>query len=92
MVDLDDDAITLTADFGPAGNFLSLNSTTSIECRDISSKTSFNAGMYLVKIMLNDKKDTATYLFSIFVIDLTPESIAPGKNETTTIAEKKPAQ
>ena len=95
MVDLDDDAITLTADFGPARNFLSLNGITSIECLDISSKTTFNAGMYLVKIMLNDKKDTVTYNFSIFVIDLPPESVAPvslqpaalGKNETETTVE-----
>ena len=97
MVDLDDDTITLTADFGSAGNFLTLNGITSIECLDISSKTTFNAAMYLVKIMLNDKKDTVTYNLSIFVEDLPPEPVsqvssqpaAPGKNETVTVVEEK---
>ena len=92
--------MTLTVDFGPAGSFLSLNGITSIECLDISSKTTFNAAMYLVKIMLNDKKDTVTYNFSIFVIDLPPELVnpvssqpaAPGKNETVTGVEKKPVE
>ena len=100
MVDLDDDTITITADFGTAGNFLSLNGITSIECRDISSKTTFNSGMYLVKIMLNDKKDTVTYNLSIFVIDLPPEPVAPissqpsapGKNETVIGVEEKPVE
>ena len=53
--------------------------------------------MYLVKIMLNDKKDTVTYNFSIFVIDLPLEPVAPissqpgapGKNETVTGVEEK---
>jgi hypothetical protein len=46
--------------------------------------------MYLIKIMLNDKKDTVTYNFSIIVVDLPPEPVAPvvtqplaaAKNET----------
>jgi hypothetical protein len=100
MVDIDNDPIYLTVDFGPASNFLSLNGITSIECQDISSKAAFNAGMYLVKIMLNDKKDTVSYILSIFVIDLPPEPVAPvssqpaapGKNETVTGVEEKPVE
>jgi hypothetical protein len=50
--------------------------------------------------MLNDKKDTVTYNFSIFVIDLPPEPVAldssqpaaPGKNETVTEVEEKPIE
>jgi len=48
--------------------------------------------MYLIKIMLNDKKDTITYNFSILVEDLptkpTPTVSTPlapaAKNETVT--------
>jgi hypothetical protein len=92
IVDLDNDAVTLTADFGPAAKFLTLNGITSIECPDISSRTTFKAEMYLIKIMLNDKKDTVTYFFSIFVEDL-PKKPSPtvssllasaAKNETVT--------
>ena len=97
-MDLDKDLVTVTADFGSAGSFLVLNGQTSIDCEDISAKTTFKAGMYLIKIMLNDGKDTATYNFSIFVVDLPPEPKpieplpTPAKNETatTTIDEAKP--
>jgi len=69
-IDLDSDPVTVTADFGSAGSFLRLNGQTSIDCDDISTKTAFKAGMYLIKLLLNDGKDVVTYNFTIFVIDL----------------------
>ena len=69
--------MTLTVDFGLASNFLTLNGITSIECADISSKATFSAGMYLIKITLNDKKDIVNFNLSIFVVDLPKEAAAP---------------
>jgi hypothetical protein len=92
-VDLDKELVTVTADFGSAASFLVLNGQTSIDCDDISAKTTFKAGMYLIKIMLNDGRDIVSYNFSIFVVDLPPEPVAPlpapAKNETATTTETK---
>lgn len=75
FIDLDNDPVTMTVDLGPAGNFLVLDGV-EIVCDDIS-KTTIKAGMYLLKVLLNDKRDIATYNLSIFVIDLPPEPVVP---------------
>jgi hypothetical protein len=62
--------VTISAEFGSAESFLELNGITSILCKDISLNTKINAGMYLIRIMLNDQKDIVTYNFVIFVDDL----------------------
>jgi hypothetical protein len=69
----------MTVDLGPAGNFLVLDGV-EIVCDDIS-KTTIKAGMYLLKILLNDKRDIATYNLSIFVIDLPPEPVVPKQED-----------
>jgi hypothetical protein len=69
----------MTADLGPAGNFLVLNGV-EIVCNDIS-KATIEAGMYLLKIFLDDKRDIVLYNFSIFVTDLPPEPVVIGKSE-----------
>jgi hypothetical protein len=79
FVDLDNDPVTITADLGPAGNFLVLDGL-KIVCKDIS-KTTIKAGMYLLKILLDDKRDIVMYNFSIFVIDLPPEPVVPKEEE-----------
>jgi hypothetical protein len=79
FVDLDNDPVTMTADLGPAGNFLVLNGL-EIVCNDIS-KATIKAGMYLLKIFLDDKRDIVMYNFSIFVTDLPPEPVVVGKSE-----------
>jgi hypothetical protein len=40
-----------------------------IYCENIGTNTSFRAGMYIIKIMLNDKKNSVTYNLSVFVDD-----------------------
>ena len=79
FVDLDNDPVTMTADLGPAGNFLVLNGM-EIVCDDIS-KTTIKAEMYLLKILLDDKRDIVMYSFSIFVKDLPPEPVLPKEEE-----------
>ena len=69
----------MTADLGPAGNFLVLNGM-EIVCDDIS-KTTIKAEMYLLKILLDDKRDIVMYSFSIFVKDLPPEPVLPKEEE-----------
>lgn len=71
FIDLDNDPVTLTANFGSASNFLVLEGQ-NIVCDDIS-KATLKAGMYLLKILLDDKRDIVNYSFSMFVIDLPPE-------------------
>ena len=69
----------MTANLGPAGNFLVLNGM-EIVCDDIS-KTTIKAEMYLLKILLDDKRDIVMYSFSIFVKDLPPEPVLPKEEE-----------
>jgi hypothetical protein len=71
LIDLYNDPVTLTANFGSASNFLVLDGH-KIFCDDIS-KANLKAGMYLLKILLDDKRDIVNYSFSIFVNDLPPE-------------------
>ena len=61
--------MTLKADFGAAASFLTLNGVQSIDCADISDKSKAKAGMYLIKVILDDGKDQALFTFSLFVID-----------------------
>ena len=72
ILDLDDaDVVTLKADFGFAANFLTLNGQISIDCADIKKGGSSNirAGMYLITLTLDDKRDQVKIPFSLFVID-----------------------
>ncbi len=67
-MDLDNDPVTLSVDFLSAAGFLMLRDN-AIYCENIGTNTSFRAGMYIIKIMLNDKKNSVTYNLSVFVDD-----------------------
>jgi hypothetical protein len=54
------DNVKITADFGSA-NFLTLNRDKSIDCFDISVHSSVKAGMYLLKITLDDGRDKVNF-------------------------------
>ena len=89
IVDLDKEPVVVTADFGYAASFLVLNGQASIDCDDISVKTAIKAGYYLVKISLNDSKDTVSYGLPIYVFDLPSEPVVeqPASNNSTTVEE-----
>jgi len=50
----------MTADFGSA-DFLTLNGDISIDCSDISMNSSVKAGMYVIKITLDDGIDKVNF-------------------------------
>jgi len=60
--------VTLTADFGTAGNFVRLNGISSIEIDDISTSSAVKEGMYLIRLKLSDGKATVEVLFSLIVM------------------------
>lgn len=73
IMDLDNDPVTLTVDFLSAAGFLMLKDNV-IYCENIGTNTPFKAGMYIIKITLNDKKNSVSYNLSVFVADLTLDS------------------
>ncbi len=81
-MDLDNDPVTLSVDFLSAASFLMLREN-AIYCENIGTNTSFRAGMYIIKIMLNDKKNSVSYNLSVFVADLPLDSF-------NTSSENKP--
>lgn len=84
------DVVSLKADFGDAASFLNLNGVQSIDCSDISMKSSIKAGMYLIKLILDDGKDKVAFTFSLFVLDPPPVATsgsATAKNETSASKE-----
>ena len=54
------DIVKMSADFGSA-DFLTLNGDISIDCSDISMNSSVKAGMYLIKITLDDGRDKVNF-------------------------------
>ena len=50
----------MTVDFGSA-NFLTLSGDNMIECSDISMNSNLKAGMYLIKINLDDGMDKVNF-------------------------------
>jgi hypothetical protein len=72
IIDLDAaDAVKLTVDFGSAANFLQLNGVASIDCQDIKKggSSKIRSERYLIKLILDDKKDKVTVQFDLFVFE-----------------------
>jgi hypothetical protein len=60
-VDLDPaDIIRLTVEFGSA-KFLTLKGVNSIDCADISMSSNVKAGMYQIKLTLDDGRDKVDF-------------------------------
>ena len=75
-VDDDGDTVTVTADLGYSGNFVVLNSPTSIDIDDISEGGSnIREGMYLMNFILFDGKDQVAYPFALFVLAPIPPPV-----------------
>ena len=51
----------MQVDFGIAANFLKLDGKTSIFCNDISMNSNAKAGMYLLRLILDDGRDKVVY-------------------------------
>jgi hypothetical protein len=51
----------MQVDFGIAANFLKFDGKTSLFCNDISMDSNTKAGMYLLRLILDDGRDKVVY-------------------------------
>jgi hypothetical protein len=54
------DIVRMSVEFGSA-KFLTLNGVSSIDCTDISMSSNVKAGMYQIKLTLDDGRDKADF-------------------------------